>query len=297
MLQQFSAKITKRRIQIALGCLWLLDGALQLQHQMFTASFVRNVIAPVADGQPAFISNAIHFFIRLFLWQPFMCNLLIVLAQLGIGLLIINKSTARYGLLGSTIWGLFVWFVGEGMGNLATGHTLLLMGAPGAALLYAVIALGVWPSDETGKFIRRPADWLAYAWAVLWLGGALLQMVAGQNTTASLASMIKSMADGAPGWLAALDLHAAEMLRHQNQWVIVLLILSQTLIGLVALFSQPFRAIAITAGIVLSLIFWVFGQNLGGYWTGLATDVNTAPLIILLGLAVLGAKPIAVKIT
>ncbi|HTB49203.1 MAG TPA: hypothetical protein VK712_03915, partial [Verrucomicrobiae bacterium] len=60
-------KITKRHIQIALGLLWLLDGALQLQHQMFTSAFANNVIAPAGQGQLGIVSGPIHLAVRIIL--------------------------------------------------------------------------------------------------------------------------------------------------------------------------------------------------------------------------------------
>jgi hypothetical protein len=44
--------------------------------------------------------------------------------------------------------------------------------------------------------------------------------------------------------------------------------------------------------IAVSLVFWVFGQGLGGVFTGQATDVNTGPLLILLSVLLLGATKI-----
>ena len=119
-------KITRRGIQIALGFLWLLDGALQLQPRMFTANFANNVIAPAAQGQPGFVSGPMHFFIHIFLLQPALFNTLVAITQLCIGALILYRRTAKFGLLSSVVWGLFVWYMGEGFSGLASGHTLLL---------------------------------------------------------------------------------------------------------------------------------------------------------------------------
>ena len=49
-----------RTLQIALGLLWLLDGVLQAQPFMFTSDFVTQVIAPVGQGQPGFVSGPVH---------------------------------------------------------------------------------------------------------------------------------------------------------------------------------------------------------------------------------------------
>lgn len=290
-------KITRRKIQIVLGSLWLLDGVLQLQHQMFTANFVHAVIAPAAQGQPQFVSGVMHFWIRIFLHQPVLCNLLIALIQLGLGILILCRRTARFGLLSSAIWGLFVWYVGEGLGGLFTGRASLIMGAPGAAILYVIIALGVLPLSSDHHDNDYPASWLAVVWAVVWLGGATLQLQSGQNTAASLSSMLIGMSDGGmPGWLGAMYIHVGHLVQDAGNLGIVALIAVQACIGLCIFLPRWFRITAVSLGIALSILFWAVGQSFGSYYSGLATDPNTAPLIILLGIAVLSASDM-VKLT
>ena len=48
--------------------------------------------------------------------------------------------------------------------------------APGAALLYAVLALVAAPRCDGAAAAERPPRWTAAAWAALWLGGAVLQL-------------------------------------------------------------------------------------------------------------------------
>src|SRR5579884_1973490 len=104
------SKITARGIQIALGLFWLLDGALQLQHQMFTSNFANNVLAPAADGQPGIVSGPMNLSIHLILRHPAFFDALFALVQLAIGALILWKRTTKVGLWGSVIWGLAVWY-------------------------------------------------------------------------------------------------------------------------------------------------------------------------------------------
>jgi hypothetical protein len=290
-------KITKRHIQIALGLLWLLDGALQLQHQMFTSAFANNVIAPAGQGQLGIVSGPIHLAVRIILLHPAVFNACFALIQLALGILILWKRTTRAGLMGSVAWGLIVWYFGEGLGGLLTWQTSILMGAPGAALLYVILALAVMPNKDGEKQpeAKQPAYWLPLAWAILWIGGATLQLLPGQNTTADLSSMISGMTAGAPGWLASLQNHTVHLLNGKNFWTIVVLVAVQALIGLLVLFPGHARRLAISAGIILSLIFWFVGQGLATYYSGLATDPNTAPLFILMAVAVLGVTPLTFK--
>jgi hypothetical protein len=287
-----SRQITRRKVQIALGLLWLLDGALQLQRQMFSSSFVNKVMEPSASGQPAIVSGPIHFAAHIILTHPAIWDLCFGLIQLSLGFFILFKKTARYGLIGSVFWALGIWLFGEGLGGLFSGNASLLMGAPGAALLYAIIALGVLPKGEQ----KRPAKWLAIVWAILWLGGSVLQLGSAQNTPANLSSMISSMSIGAPGWLATLDRHVASYIHRSNEGLIILLVVVQALIGILVLLPKYYRKLAISAGIVLSIGFWAVGQAFGGYYTGLATDPSTAPLVILLGIAILGSQDIVLNL-
>lgn len=193
--------ITKRFIQICLALLWLLDGMLQLQRQMFTSHFANNVLSVAAQGQPAIISGPIHIEVHLVLMHPAIYGAFFATVQLGLGVLILFKRTAKFGLLASVAWALGVWFMGEGLGGLLTGNVTLWMGAPGAALIYAILALAVLPKGhEKNGDDNKPAYWLPIIWAVTWISGIFLQIQPSQNSTASISGMISGMSRGAPGW-------------------------------------------------------------------------------------------------
>ena len=333
-------RVTKRGIQIALGLIWFLDGALQLQHQMFTSAFATQVIDAAIQGQPRFVTGPMNFGVHLFLMHPAIFNSLFALTQLGIGVLILWKRTRKWGLLLSLPWSLVVWVFGEGYGGIFSGHTLLLMGAPGAVSLYAILALAALPSkqEDTKKPKQKPqvAYWLAIVWLVLWIGGGVYQLMPGQDSTDDLSSMIAGNVDGAPEWLASVDTHTANVIKgfgkttkpaptpkqidsgmnmtstqmmhmtsgetsttNQGQpgyLFILLLAILQFGIGVGVLFAGIWRKLAIGLGIMLSLAFWVVGQSLGAYFTGLATDPNAAPLYILMGLAILGCTDMDVRL-
>lgn len=302
--------VTRRGIQIALGTLWLIDGLLQLQPRMFTADFANDVIAPAAQGQPWFVTNPMQFFIHVFLAQPLLFNACIAAIQIGIGALILLKKTTQIGLWSSIFWGLFVWYIGEGLGGLASGHALLLMGAPGAALIYALLALGTLSRRDKGQkkvSDTRPAYWLLIAWTVLWIGGSLYQVLPGQNTMSDVSAMISMNASSAPTWMASVDTSVARILTNmsgtmapengmsmqQDQggsepWPLLLLVGMQIYIGLAVFIPGFLRQSAIILGCLLALLYWVVGQSMGAYFSGLATDPSTGPLVILLGIAVLG---------
>ena len=309
-------KITRRTIQVVLGLLWLLDGLLQFQPQMFTSHFVSGVITIAAEGQPLFVVGPMHFLAHIFLFHPAIFNAMAAITQVGIGLLILIKRTTKIGLIASIGWGLFVWSVGEGYGGIFSGHTILLMGAPGAALLYVILALAVMPREKTKN--QNPPYWLAFVWALVWIGGAIYQLLPGQNSVSDVSSMIAGNGGGQPGWLASLDYHVGSFINHfgtpiapssvhmstaqmammqtssgSGYWFILLVALIQLSIGIAIFLPRYYRNLAIFLGIVLSLLFWVIGQSFGGVFTGLATDPNAGVLFVLLAVAVLGCNSLS----
>jgi hypothetical protein len=181
-----------------------------------------------------------------------------------------------------------VWFFGEGLSGLASGHASLLTGAPGSVLLYGVFALAAWPPRDHSH--EAPAGWLPLAWAVLWVGGATFQVLPGQNTGTAVAGAITGGAGGAPGWLGRLDASVAGWTTRHGTAVVVALVVAEALIGLAALCRRS-RGPAVAAGFVLALAIWVVGQDLGQLSSGHATDPNTAPLVALLAIAILGGRP------
>jgi hypothetical protein len=279
-----SVRITRRHLQVALGLLWLLDGALQLQPFMLGTGFATQVIAPTAAGQPHFVAGPVLWGARLIAAHPVALDVPFAAAQLLIGLGLLFPRSARLALAVSIPWALGVWFLGEGLSGLASGHASLLTGAPGSALLYAVLAVAAWPLVDASR--EAPARWLPLAWAVLWVGGAVFQALPGQNTGTAVAGAINS---GAPGWLGRLDASAAGWTARNGTTVVVALVVTEALIGLGALYRRS-RALAVAAGFVLALAIWVVGQDFGQLYSGQATDPNTAPLVALMAVAILGSR-------
>src|SRR5207237_4323831 len=84
------ARVTRRHLQIALGLIWLLDGGLQFQPFMLRTSFARDVIAPLADGQPHFVAGPVHWAANLIVAHPVAWDVPFATIQvlLGLGLLV-----------------------------------------------------------------------------------------------------------------------------------------------------------------------------------------------------------------
>lgn len=121
-----------------------------MQPQMFSKKFVNRDVLPNIAGQPSLVSSPVHFFMNIFLVSPIIMNIIIILVQLLIAILIFYKKSAKVGLSLSIVWGLFIWYIGEGLGGLflGNGNFSLLMGAPGSALLYVILAIAVMPKEK-----------------------------------------------------------------------------------------------------------------------------------------------------
>jgi hypothetical protein len=282
---------TRRGIQVALGVLWLLDAALQLQPFMFTVDFARQVLAPSGQDQPAWVSAPTDFFARLIAGHPAPLNVGFALVQLALGLGFLIPRLVRPAIVGSVAWAAGIWWFAEGLGGLATGNASVVTGAPGAVLLYGVLALAVWPA--TGARDADPKDgtiagWFPFTWLILWIGGALLQLLPSQRGMAALHDQLAS-ADGTPGWLTGLHHLAGTVLSHAGSAPFIALVAVMVLIGAGGLAGRPWRTAAAVAGAVVATTFWVLGQNIGELYSGQATDPNTGPLIVLMALALVGS--------
>jgi hypothetical protein len=267
-----------------LGALWLVDGGLQLQPFMLGPGFARQIVAPTAAGQPDLVAVPVHWAAGVIAAHPVVWDVPFAVAQLLIGLGLLVPRTAKLALAASVPWSLGVWFFGEGLSGLASGHASLLSGAPGSVLLYGLLGLAAWPQRD--RLDGAPAQWLPLAWAAIWIGGAVFQALPGQNTGAALAGVIADAAAGEPYVLRRIDASAGSWIAHHGTPVVVALVVAEALIGLGALHRRSLAAAA-AAGVVLAAAIWVLGQDLGQLYTGRATDPNTAPLLALTAAAML----------
>jgi hypothetical protein len=214
--------------------------------------------------------------------------------QVAIGLgLIIGGRALKPALLVSLPWALAVWWFGEGFGGL-TSNTLPspLMGAPGAVILYALIGLLLWPADRPAG--RSPAArgllgerGALAAFSGLWLLCAALWLVNVNRAAGATHEMIKAMSEASPHWLASAQSSVnAHTAGHGTAIAVVLAALSIAVA--LAVWVPRLRWPALLVAIVISLAYWVFGQDIGGpFWVESATDVNAGPLFALLALCLL----------
>ena len=278
-------RITRRHLQVSLALLWLLDGALQCQPYMFSKEFARRILAPAGLGQPSVVAEPVHVVAVLVSAHPALANGGFATIQIVLGLALLTRRFPRAALAASMVWALSVWVVGEGLGGVAAGATLLA-GAPGSALLYAVIAMLAWPNRDQQEDDRP--SWLALpVWCTLWLTGAVLQLVAGNDSATSLTMMLRAAESGSPGWVAGIDRHLVRF--SLPDWTAAALIAVYVLVAIWALVPGWTRQMSIGIGVFIAMTGWLLFQGLGDLTSGQATDPNSGPLIALLALAVASA--------
>lgn len=257
----------RRGLQVALGLLWLLDAALQYQPYMFTRAFPAMMLAPAAAGQPGIIAGPVTLAARMMSASPAAWNAVFATIQLALAAGLFFRATARAALAGTIAWSLSVWWLGEGAGGIFTGPASPLAGAPGAGLLYALLAVLIWPAPGGGRAGASVAcggplgRYAKPAWLLLWAGMAVLTLTA-PDRAATLTSAGGARADAVTiAFAAAFALAAAGIL--------------------VPALSRLALVVAVTAAATL----WAAGEQFGGLLTGQATDPNTGPLLVLLALA------------
>ena len=279
----------RRLLQLALAGMWLLDGVLQYQSLMFSKAFSQ-MLAGTASGNPGVVAAPITWDATLVARHAVLLNAIFATVQLLLGIGIAWRPAVRLALAGSIAWAAGVWWFGEGLGMVLTGSASPVNGAPGAVIIYALLAALLWPADRgtpapftAARAVGAPAA--RALWLVLWLSLAYFALLPGNRAPQALHDMIAGMTDGEPGWLAALDRSAAALVAHQGLAAsAVLAAVLMTVAAGVYLPRQAARATLVLA-IVVAAVIWVFGEAFGTIMTGGGTDPNSGPLLALLALA------------
>jgi len=278
----------RRWLQLALATLWLLDAVLQLQSFMFGKGFSQ-MLARMAAGNPGFIADPITWSARLVAGHPTWTNAAFASVQLFLAAGIAWRPTVKVALAASIPWALGVWWVGEGLGGVLHGTANPVMGGPGAVIIYALLAVLLWPTDRDGPFeAARPfgATPARLLWLTLW--GSLAWFAIGpaaSRAPQAMRTMISGMASGEPGWLASLDRNAANLAAGQGTTVAVTLAVVLGLVAAGVFLPVPGARAALVLAVTVAAVIWVVGENFGGILTGSGTDPNTGPLLILLAAA------------
>ena len=278
----------RRRLQLMLAGIWLLDGILQFQEFMFSHGFPQ-MLAGTAAGNPGFIASPITWTARIIAEHGTVTNALFAVIQLLIGLGIALRPTVRLALAGSIVWSVAVWWLGEGLGGLFNGTASPLNGAPGAVIIYALLAVLLWPPDRdravsfvagryTGPAVAR------VLWLVLWGSLAYLSLAPATKAPKAAGGMVAGIASGQPGWLASTDNGMASYLNaHGPRFAVFLaVVLALVAVG-IYLPAQAVKGVLVLA-IATTAFLWV-AEGLGAILAGGATDPNSGPLLALLAVS------------
>jgi hypothetical protein len=284
----WAAPDSRRVLQLALGGLWLLDAVLQYQSAMFSRAFPQ-MLASAAQGNPAVIADPITWSARLIDHRVVAMNAIFATIQLLLGLGIAWRPTVRLALGASIAWALAVWWLGEGLGMVLTGTASPVNGAPGAVILYALLAVLLWPAarDRPSPFVAGRSVGTGAArllWLVLWGSLGYLALQPAVRAPQALSASVSAMASGQPGWLAAADSDLGRLLSHQGLTASIILAAVLVTIALGIYLPLPaVRAVLILA-VIAAVAIWV-AQGLGGVFSGSGTDPNSGPLLVLLAVA------------
>jgi hypothetical protein len=282
----------RRVLQLTLAGIWLLDGVLQYQAFMFSKGF-SDMLAGTASGNPGVVARPINWDATLVEHHLVLANAIFATIQVLLGIGIAWRPTVRVALAASVAWALAVWWFGEGLGMVLTGDVSPVNGAPGAVILYALLAVLLWPSDRGSAASPAPftaaravgAPVARALWLVLWLSLAYFALLPGNRAPQALNGMIAGMESGEPGWLTALDRAGASLVAHQGLAASIVLAIALVIIAAgVYLPAAAARGTLILA-IVVAAVIWVFGEAFGAIIAGGATDPNSGPLLALLALA------------
>jgi hypothetical protein len=279
----------RRLLQLGLAGIWLLDAVLQCQPFMFTTAFGQ-MLASSASGSPHPVAAPIGWAARIIEQHPDPANSAFAAIQFLIAVGIAWRPAVKVALAASVGWSVAVWWFGEGLGGVLTGTASPVNGAPGAVILYALLAVLLWPADRdpdvpfpagraVGRHIARAA------WLLLWGSLAWFAVAPASRTAQGLHDLIAAMTSGEPGWLATTGNVTAGLVAHRGGLASVVMAIVLVVVAAGVLLPAWPARVTLVLAIVVAAVFWVPGEALGGLFTGSATDPNTGPLLMLLALA------------
>ncbi len=291
--------LSRKLLQRILGALWLSDGLLQLQPQMFTMHMVHGVMQPMLQSQPPLIEANLQWIVNVTTQHLIAVNLLITVVQIfiGLGFLLLSGRWIKRLVIVSIVWAFVVWYGGEGMSMLLTGQSSGLTGAPGAVLLYAILGLTVYPRPSSNKDTSQGthADGLLSRvllrsiLADFWFFAALLQVQPYWWQPGQISQTIGALANqgGLNGFILDRVLQSISDLTASIE-VPLNITLTVVFLGLgtVLLVVKGKRLHSVLiASIVVSVVIWFIGQGFGMILTGMATDFNSGLLLVVMALA------------
>jgi len=276
--------------RLILATAWLLDAVLEIQPFMFRRgpNGFSGMLYGTAVGNPSWIAHTITWNASIVDHHPVLTNALFATVQFCIGFGLAWRRTIKGALVLSVAWSVAVWWFGEGLGAILHGGATPFGGGPGGVLFYALLAVLLWPvpgNDEPFVAARAVGGVGARAiWVFVWMSLAVLSVVGSGRSPKALRDLVADVESGEPGWIAHLDRFTESFMLHHGTATAVsfAIFCAAVAVGI----HLPTWGVRVLLGLVI-LVFagiWVTIQNFGGVLTGLATDPNSGPLVILLAL-------------
>jgi len=279
----------KRIVLWSLALLWLLDAALQAQPRMFTLDFISNIMIPSIAISPSVLGSVSDWAVQLVTPNIAEWNWMFTGVQFAIALCLIgglsrkNDALIRSGLIVSILWGLGVWVVGEGTSGVFTGTGTLLTGAPGAVLLYVLLAVFCLLPDSWWNLRARfclPRDALALTFLYGAIAQVLTQPFWGEQ---GIPALLQGQTAMAASWMVSTMSPAVHLTSYlpalwNAGFAAVMLAISACMFG-----RHP-RVIGFALLGVTLLVVWYWGQAFGGIFSGMGTDPNTPPLLAVMAI-------------
>jgi hypothetical protein len=270
-----------------LGLIWLLDAALQYQPYMFTKDFPNDAIRPTGQGSPGWVASPVSWSADLMVHHIVFWNAVFATIQLLIALGLFWRRTAKLALAGSFVWAVMIWWLGEGLGGVLAGPVSPVMGLPGAVIIYALIAVFVWPRD--------PSPWPSVAeaspatvagakavWLLLWASFVFESLRPANRAPGALHDMVTGMAAGEPGWVKSINSWGGHVLAGRGLGFSIALAIIFALAAVSVFLPTTARRVTLLLVVVVALAIWIVGEDFGQIATGNATDPNSGPLLALL---------------
>ena len=293
--------LARQVARIGFGCLWILDGLLQIQSGM-PLGLPSGVIQPSAATSPTWVQHLVNSGVTIWSNHPVEAAAATVWIQLGLGVWLLVAPRGRWSRLAglaSVGWGLVVWAFGEAFGGIFAPGLTWLFGAPGAVLFYCVGGLLIalpeqaFATPRLGRIVVRTGG-------VFLLGMALLQAWPGrgfwQGRNGTLTGMVQQMAQTSQphvfsSWVASFGSFVEAHGWGVNLFAVIAL---ATIGALLVTGRRQLVLGGLVALVVLSLADWVLIEDFG-FFGGLGTDPNSmlpAALLLVSGYLAMVRLPV-----
>jgi hypothetical protein len=270
-----------RTVQSLLGLVWLLDGGLQFQSFMYSRGFIE-FITSQAPGQPGWLHSSLDWGAHIAGNNLGFYNTLFALVQVLIGLGLLYRPAVKHALLLSFAWALFVWWFGEAFGMLFMNIAQPLTGAPGAAIVYGLVGLIVWPNGKPGGLLGIRGT--RVMWASLWLLMAWLWLLQASSSANAIHDAINAAPSGM-SWLSSLQDGFASVTKDNGLIFAPIFAALSVAVAIGVGFNRYAKQLLIVS-VAINVLYWLVGQGFGGIFQGGATDPNAAPLFMLMAYAI-----------